>query len=147
MTWLDMGLTLNNVTQSLSHPSPTDTCPSVDRCYFWRMSPRRGQKHIFWRHEIQQGLGTRPGTLWVAIPGGNEASYITCTLSRLLNKPLLGFSFSVFFFFLAVFISVVSGSSALLVFCFFPFLILCICTVITVVLLFLYLICLFPIYV
>ena len=49
--------------------------------------------------EIQQGLGIRPGTPWVAISGVYKAAYITCTSSRLLNQPLFGFFF--YFCFLA----------------------------------------------
>ena len=44
------------------------------------------------RHEIQLGLGTRPGAPWVAISGLYKAAYITCTSSRLTNQPLFGFS-------------------------------------------------------
>ena len=58
------------------------------------MSLRRRQKKIFRRHEIQQGLGSRPGAPWVAISGVYKAAYNTCTSSRLLNQPLLGFFFN-----------------------------------------------------
>ena len=55
------------------------------------MSPRRRQKKIFWQHEIQQGLCTRPAAPWVVIPGVYKAVYIACTSSRLLNQPSFGY--------------------------------------------------------
>ena len=45
-------------------------------CYFWRMSPRRRQKQLFWRHEIQHGLGTRSGN-----HGSPYWGYITLCIS------------------------------------------------------------------
>ena len=45
------------------------------------------------------GYKTEPSAPWVAISGVYKAACITCTSSRLLNKPLFGFFFICRFFF------------------------------------------------
>ena len=59
---------------------------------FMMNEPAKKAEINFCRHEIQQGLGTRPGAPWVVISGVYKAAYITCSSSRLTNQPLLGFS-------------------------------------------------------
>ena len=43
---------------------------------FLTNEPAKKAEIIFWRHEIQQGLGIRPGAPWVALSGVYKAAYI-----------------------------------------------------------------------
>ena len=58
---------------------------------FMTNEPAKKAEINFCRHEIQQGLGTRPGAPWVVISEVFKAAYITCTSSRPTNQPLFGF--------------------------------------------------------